>query len=55
MQKVQFPVADTTLVGDLYGAEPGAKRPAVAIIGPMTYQKEQASTEYAKRLADKGL
>ena len=37
MQKAQFPVAGTTLVGDLYGAEPGAKRPAIAIIGPMTY------------------
>ncbi|WP_375549771.1 alpha/beta fold hydrolase [Oceanicaulis alexandrii] len=54
MEKVTFLVDQTPLVGDLYGAQPGARRPAVAIIGPMTYQKEQAPTEYAKRLAGQG-
>ena len=54
MEKVSFPVANTQLVGDLYGAAESGCRPAVAIIGPMTYQKEQAPTEYAKRLADQG-
>ena len=54
MEKVTFFVDQTALVGDLYGATPGERRPAVAIIGPMTYQKEQAPTEYAKRLADQG-
>lgn len=54
MEKVTFTVDQTPLVGDLYGTTPGERRPAVAIIGPMTYQKEQAPTEYAKRLADQG-
>ena len=54
MEKVTFNVDQTPLVGDLYGATSGERRPAVAIIGPMTYQKEQAPTEYAKRLADQG-
>ncbi|MEM7568433.1 MAG: alpha/beta hydrolase [Pseudomonadota bacterium] len=53
MEKVSFPINDVTLVGDLYGAG-DTPRPAVAIIGPMTYQKEQAPTQYAKRLAEKG-
>ena len=54
MEKVTFSVDQTSLVGDLYGAEMGQRRPAVAVIGPMTYQKEQAPTQYAKRLADQG-
>ena len=54
MDKVRFPIADTELVGDLYGATGGERRPAVAIIGPMTYQKEQAPTQYARRLAEQG-
>ncbi len=54
MEKVTFTVDDTPLVGNLYSPSAGGKRPAVAIIGPMTYQKEQAPTEYAKRLSEKG-
>ena len=55
MQKVQFHTTDNTLLtGDLYGLEPRQSKPAVAIIGPMTYQKEQAPTEYAQRLAKRG-
>ena len=54
MEKVTFNVADTKLVGDLYTPTQSGSRPAVAIIGPMTYQKEQAPTQYAKRLADAG-
>lgn len=59
MEKVTFNVADTPLVGDLYKSGDGnsaeqGRKPAVAIIGPMTYQKEQAPTEYAKRLAEMG-
>lgn len=54
MEKATFNVDQTLVVGDLYGAASGERRPAVAIIGPMTYQKEQAPTEYAKRLADQG-
>jgi len=51
MQKVQFQSGGEPLVGDLYAPEGSGLSPAVAIIGPMTYQKEQAPTEYARRLA----
>lgn len=54
MEKVRFTVSETSLVGDLYKPATSGKHPAVAIIGPMTFQKEQAPTEYAKRLAEKG-
>jgi uncharacterized protein len=55
MEKVRFTVDGIDLVGDLYKSQGGAaRRPAVAIIGPMTYQKEQAPTQYAKRLAEQG-
>ena len=54
MEKVRFPIAETPLVGDLYKPANSGKHPAIAIIGPMTFQKEQAPTEYAKRLAEKG-
>lgn len=54
MEKVTFRVDSTPLVGNVYISATEGKRPAVAIIGPMTYQKEQAPTQYAKRLADMG-
>ena len=54
MEKVSFDVDGTPLVGDLYKPADAAEAPAVAIIGPMTYQKEQAPTEYARRLASQG-
>ncbi|MEO1643468.1 MAG: alpha/beta fold hydrolase [Pseudomonadota bacterium] len=54
MEKATFYVETTPLVGDVYTPDEVGKRPAVVIIGPMTFQKEQAPTEYAKRLADEG-
>ena len=54
MEKVRFSVDSTELVGDLYSPNTQGPHPAVAIIGPMTYQKEQAPTQYAQRLADQG-
>jgi hypothetical protein len=54
IEKVTFYIEDTPLVGDVYTPKETGKRPAIVIIGPMTYQKEQAPTEYATRLADKG-
>jgi uncharacterized protein len=43
------------LVGDLYTPDaPSADSAAFIIIGPMTFQKEQAPTEYARRLAAAG-
>lgn len=54
MEKATFTVDATPLVGNVYTTVQTGKRPAVAIVGPMTYQKEQAPTEYAKRLAEMG-
>lgn len=54
MEKVHFTSAGETLVGDLYRPAASPRVPAVAIIGPMTYQKEQAPSEYARRLAEQG-
>lgn len=55
MEKITFTVDGVPLIGDLHSTTGGAaRRPAVAIIGPMTFHKEQAPTEYAKRLADAG-
>lgn len=54
MEKVRFSSAGETLVGDLHMPQSKTRAPAVAIIGPMTYQKEQAPTQYARRLAQQG-
>jgi len=57
MQKVTFQSGGLELVGDLYlpvNYENGKQYPAVPILGPMTYVKEQAPTEYAKRFAEMG-
>ena len=54
MEKVSFQGSGETLVGDLYAPPMSGRLPAVAIIGPMTYQKEQAPTQYAYRLAGQG-
>jgi uncharacterized protein len=55
--KVRFPSAEAgvDLVGDLYAPLiDRADSAAFVIIGPMTFQKEQAPTEYARRLAAMG-
>lgn len=55
MQKVSFNSQAATLVGDLYlpdGTDTSA--PAVVILGPMTFVKEQAPTQYAHYLAERG-
>lgn len=54
ISKVRFESGGETLVGDLHAPATGGRKPAVAIIGPMTYQKEQAPTQYARRLAAAG-
>src|SRR5262249_41369068 len=42
-------------VGDLYVPDHLPQpAPGVVLLGPMTFQKEQAPTEYAKRLAQRG-
>jgi len=55
MQRVTFKSHGINLVGNLY--EPSGvtgRLPAVALLGPMTFVKEQAPTEYARRLAEAG-
>jgi uncharacterized protein len=42
------------LVGDLHLPANGKPKASFVIIGPMTYQKGQAPSEYAKRLAKQG-
>ncbi|MEO1050533.1 MAG: alpha/beta hydrolase [Bacteroidota bacterium] len=57
MNKVTFENEGEKLVGNLYlpeDYEAGKKYPAVPILGPMTFAKEQAPTEYAKRFAERG-
>jgi uncharacterized protein len=56
MERVAFPGQEgTELVGHLYVPEgPGGPFPAVPILGPETFVKEQAPTQYAKRLANDG-
>ncbi|MEM7551177.1 MAG: alpha/beta hydrolase [Bacteroidota bacterium] len=55
--KVTFENEGDTLVGDLYLPDDysaGKMYPAVPILGPMTFAKEQAPTEYARRFAERG-
>ena len=57
MKKVTFQSKGLDLVGNLYlpsNYEEGKQYPAVPILGPMTFAKEQAPTEYAKRFAERG-
>lgn len=53
-EKVSFESRGETLVGNLYLPENEKTAPAVVLLGPMTFQKEQAPTEYARRLAEMG-
>ena len=54
-ESVTFEVDGIELVGDLHRPKGvDGPLPAVAIIGPMTYERNQAPTEYAKRLASLG-
>lgn len=55
--KVTFTSKGETLVGHLYlpdDYQEGNSYPAVPILGPMTFAKEQAPTEYATRFAKRG-
>ncbi|MFE3193993.1 alpha/beta hydrolase [Nocardia sp. NPDC059240] len=54
-ERVSFVSGGETLVGRLYSAAfSNGPTPAVAIIGPETFVKEQAPVQYARRLADNG-
>jgi dienelactone hydrolase len=54
-ERVAFESQGETLVGRLFRPAFGnGPAPGVAILGPMTFQKEQAPTQYARRLAELG-
>jgi uncharacterized protein len=54
-ERVTFPSGEADLVGYLYVPEElSDPAPAVPVIGPETFVKEQAPTQYAKRLANDG-
>lgn len=56
-ERVTFTSSGETLVGHLYlpaNLAAGARVPAVVLLGPMTFVKEQVPTEYARRLAAHG-
>lgn len=54
-EPVAFPSEGVALAGHL-DRPPGAAgpRPAVVLLGPMTYVKEQVPAEYARRLSARG-
>lgn len=55
MNRVVFESQGTQVVGNLYlPASADTRVPAVAVLGPMTFVKEQAPTEYAKLLSADG-
>ncbi|MEM6428655.1 MAG: alpha/beta hydrolase [Deinococcota bacterium] len=55
MEAIKFTSSGETLSGNLFLPENLDKPvPAVTILGPMTFVKEQAPTEYAKRFAQHG-
>lgn len=55
MEKIHFRSGETTLTGNLYLPDKlDVPVPAITLIGPMTYVKEQAPTNYAIRLAQRG-
>jgi len=55
VERVTFPSAGVTLAGDLYiPSKISAPAPAVPILGPFAYVKEQSPAQYAARLAAQG-
>jgi dienelactone hydrolase len=53
-EKVSFPSHGDDVVGILYRPNGNGPFPVVLILGPYSFQKEQAPTQYATRLADDG-
>lgn len=54
VERVTFPSAGIDLVGNLVLPGGTGRRPAVAILGPVGFVKEQAPIQYASRLARDG-
>src|SRR5688572_29339737 len=54
-QRVTFECAGDTIVGTLFRPEGDGRRGGLVVDGPMTSVKEQASGNYARALAGRGL
>ncbi len=57
MEKITFKSQGVDIVGNLFipaGIDSGNKAPAVTIVGPVAFVKEQAPLQYATRLAQNG-
>lgn len=54
LEKVTFNSHGEKIVGNLYRPFGQKQFPAVVILGPYSFQKEQAPVQYATRLADEG-
>ena len=55
VRKVSFPSSGETIVGRLLTPASPGPHPAVAIMGPVAFVKEQSPVQYATRLAARGL
>ncbi|MDP5219792.1 alpha/beta hydrolase [Ruegeria sp. 2205SS24-7] len=55
VQTVSFDSSGETLVGNLLAPASDGPHPAVVIIGPVAFVKEQSPVQYATRLASRGL
>ena len=55
IERITFTVEGTLVVGNLFLPNGGVRRPAVAMLGPVAFVKEQAPFGYATRLAREGI
>lgn len=55
VRTVSFPSSDETIVGRLLTPVGEGPHPAVAIMGPVAFVKEQSPVQYASRLAARGM
>lgn len=54
VEKISFPSHGETCVGYAYIPKAKGPHPGVVLLGPYSFAKEQAPTQYATRLADEG-
>lgn len=54
VERVVFRSGSDEVVGNAFVPQAGGRRPAVALIGPVAFVKEQAPVQYASRLAREG-
>ncbi len=55
VERITFEVEGTPVVGNLFLPKGGTLRPAVAMLGPVAFVKEQVPIQYASRLAREGI